>query len=154
MAEYGQLPETNSQKRKSVPPSEQSTWANYCSELATAEAWARSTGLASIPEKPPKFNGFICFVLAWFWIFPAIIYYLWWLSKKGAYDSARDDALRLWKKNDSPDPFSSQVTFASEVQSSKSDDLATKLEELASIKDKGLLTEDEFVAAKRKLLGI
>jgi len=48
MAEYGQQPETNSQRRKSVPPSEQSTLANYRSEVATAEAWAKTLALLAL----------------------------------------------------------------------------------------------------------
>jgi hypothetical protein len=36
----------------------------------------------------------------------------------------------------------------------KVDSLSEKLREMGDLKDKGLLSEDEFTAAKRKLLGI
>jgi hypothetical protein len=135
------------------PPLSGSVSGDY-SDRALAEAWARSTGLVEIPSKPPKFNGWICFLLAWFWLIPALVYYLWCENRKNAYSASIGEALRLWKVHGSPDPYAPKVVVASPVQQQVDRGLSAKLQELVELKVKGMLSDEEFSAAKRKLLGI
>jgi len=126
------------------------------SDRALAVAWARSTGFVKVPNEPHRFNGWVCFLLAWLWLIPAIIYFLWCESNLNAYNNAISDALRLWKVNGSPDPYAAKMGIAQVVTNSQSEPsgLSEKLQELVALKEKGLLAEDEFSAAKKKLLGI
>ena len=41
-----------------------------------------------------------------------------------------------------------------QIQSETSESLADELEKLSSLKEKGLISEEEFAAAKAKLLGL
>lgn len=144
MVEYGQRPAITT------------ALAGDYSERTLAAAWARSTGVAEVPPVPHKFNGILCFVLAWAYIFPAFIYYFWCKGKQEAYDAAMQNVLRIWKQNGSPDPYANPFVQQSLVQSPKAVEqgLAEKIQELSDLKVKGVLSEDEFAAAKKKLLGI
>ena len=155
MIEYGK-PYTPSQPLSAAPLSPTSVVGNSgdLSERALAEAWARSTGLVAVPAKPHKFNGWICFVLAWFWIIPAFIYYLWCSDREYSYNSAIGDALRLWKSHGSPDPYSLKASAPVVQVPAKGDGLAGKIQELVDLKEKGLLSDEEFLAAKKKVLDI
>lgn len=160
MAEYGKTPEPQrmAQVPPPPPPPPPSAFATGDqSERALAEAWARSTGLVTIPNKPHKFNGWICFLLAWFWLIPAIVYYLWCEVSLNAYNNSVSDALRLWRSNGSPDPYArvgtTLVPPTTQVQPNPAS-LSERLQELAVLKEKELLSDEEFAAAKRKLLDI
>ena len=128
------------------------------SERTLAEAWARSTGLVDIPAKPHQFKGWICFILAFVGFVPAIIYYFWCQSTADSYSEAMNKALRTWKANGSPDPYHSKNIFPTIApplpKNVGTQELSSKLEELFKLKEKGILTEEEFLAAKKKTLGI
>jgi hypothetical protein len=126
------------------------------SDRRLAEAWARSTGLVSIPKKPShEFNGWLCFLLAWFWLIPAIIYYFICQSAKNAYNTALDEALIAWRQNGSPDPYASKDHGGSaQAKGGRDISISEKLSELMDLRERGVLSEEEFVAAKRVVLGI
>ena len=128
--------------------------AGVQSERNLAEAWARSTGLVDVPPKPHKFNGWICFILALFWFIPAIVYYFWCEARANAYAEAINHALRTWKANGSPDPYALAGSSPAVPMSPVEPGISQQLQELFDLKERGLLSEDEFVAAKKKLLGI
>lgn len=128
--------------------------ASEQSDKKLAEAWARSTGLVDIPPKPHTFNGWICFILAWFWLIPAIIYFFWCESRATAYSEAINQALRAWRANGSPDPYALRATPSARPSQPSEPDISEKIEQLSALREKGLLTEEEFAAAKKKILGI
>ena len=121
---------------------------------AKAAAWARSTGMASVPVEPHKFNGWICFGLALLWIFPAVIYALWCYIARQTYDQAVDNALRLWRENGMPEPSvqAQESAVSGEVLSNSR--LTMQINELSRLKDSGAITDEEYSAAKKEILGI
>jgi hypothetical protein len=155
MVQYGQpyLPQKASPATAPTPLS--SSVSGDYSDRALAEAWARSTGLVNIPPKPPEFNALVCLLLAFFvFIVGGLVYYVWCEVRKNAYNASVSEALRLWKAHGSPDPYTPRVAVASPVQQQVDKGLSDKLQELVELKAKGLLSDEEFLAAKRKLLGI
>lgn len=66
------------------------------------------------------------------------------IDKKAAKELVAAIKAQLDKKEEKPAPPTAQAP---------GDDLYTKLSRLAELKEKGVLTEDEFLSEKRKLLG-
>ena len=157
MVEYGKAPEPS--RASAVSRSYVGAMpAGDESDRALAVAWARSTGLVAVPDKPHKFNPWICFALAWLWIIPAFAYYFWCEATAKAYNTAMSDALRLWKTHGSPDPYAlktaAKETQSVQIEQVQQPSLSEKLQELAELRERGLLSEEEFAAAKKKLLDI
>lgn len=132
--------------------------SSISSDRKLAIAWAQSTGLVNIPKRPHEFNLFIGLILAFFYLIPAIIYYFWCKSQGNSYNSAVSEAVAAWRANGSPNPFEYASEAASRAgqatQAKSSEGLAAKLTELAQLRDSGVLTEEEFQAAKKKELNI
>jgi len=57
----------------------------------------------------------------------------------------------VWPAEQEPDP---QAQDAPAEDAPPEDDLSAKVQQLASLHSQGLLTDDEFAAAKAKALGI
>ena len=150
MTEYG-TPTELSSSMPNQTSSPISLASRNQSENSLAEEWARSTGLVELPQKPHKFKVWICVVATIAFIPLGFVYYIWCQNQNNKYSQALATARRMWRTAGSPDPY---LPMAAAQAPTKVDTLSEKLREMGDLKDKGLLSEDEFTAAKRKLLGI
>ena len=60
---------------------------------------------------------------------------------------------RRYDQQAEPEP-ASQAQYAPDQEEPPEDDLSAKVQQLAALHNQGLLTDDEFAAAKAKALGI
>lgn len=158
MAEYGKSHnEINARinRPRRSPPTDRGIARYSANERVLAEAWARSTMLVHVPPKPPKFNSWIFVLLLFIYILPALIYagYISW--KEREYETAMAEAIEQWHMAGEPDPYAAKTsTGYQETPASTSQELSLekRIIELASLKERGLITEEEYLAAKRKIL--
>ncbi len=129
------------------------------SDRQLAIAWAKSTGLVHIPNKPHEFSPMLCLVLAFFLVFiGGVIYWLWCKNQKDSYNESISEAVAAWRANGSPNPYqhmtgTSQIPVTQELNTT-SQSLTDKLNELAQLRKSGVLTEEEFQSAKKKELNL
>jgi hypothetical protein len=122
-----------------------------------AAEWAKSVGYTV----PTKMNGCLSIVLVviglCMWIVPGILIliWIWWQGKD--YESEMNKIVGRW--NDAGRPKAGQkeappLALEQVNQSEESKSLEGKLEELKGLLDKGLISDDEYQAIRRKKLGL
>lgn len=134
--------------------------SNSPRSLSTKEKaiqWAKSMGYP-IPEPPMDGASAVFIVVLAFLlcIVPGIFAILTVQNRQTKYDREISMIINKWIEAGKPEPGDPGLKPAapqSEVQKPESS-VEDKIKELFSMKEKGLLTEEEFSAAKAKILGI
>ncbi|MBQ8680764.1 MAG: SHOCT domain-containing protein [Treponema sp.] len=108
--------------------------------------------LASVEYKPS----------IWFWIFLAcglfttvgwLIPIAFYLYQKNTVKNGIEEVFNRTENEFRNSKGSARATISSSSATSGSEDVSSKLEKLAALKEKGILTDEEFAAQKAKILG-
>ena len=99
----------------------------------------------------------------WFWIFLVcglfttvgwLIPIAFYLYQKNTVKNGIEEVFNRTENEFRNSKGSARATISSSSATSGNEDVSSKLEKLAALKEKGILTDEEFAAQKAKLLGL